>query len=257
MHAIVEKDPAFAQRHAPRHRRAAHRPDPPGGPVRDRPGRGRRRADPADDRRCRPRSGARSRSSSRPSARAPRISSRSRSVTPSATWSARWASRPSCSNRVTRCASAAASGTAVMLPHRTGPAAAPACASRASSAAARASGSSSRTELRAYGEVVVCTDDGSVRPAGLRHPGAGRRDRRGQIDVIYAVGPVPMMRAVAEMTRPSRRPHHGLAQPDHGRRHRHVRRLPRRASAARRSTPASTDPSSTPTRSTSRCSLTA
>ena len=45
------------------------------------------------------------------------------------------------------------------------------------------------------------------------------------IDQVIAVGPLIMMRAVCEMTRlyrsPPREP-----QPDHGRRHRHVRRLP-------------------------------
>jgi len=57
-------------------------------------------------------------------------------------------------------------------------------------------------DLRRCGEVVVCTDDGSyVRPGfvteALRDALAG-----GGVDAVYAVGPVPMMRAVSEMTRP-------------------------------------------------------
>lgn len=57
-------------------------------------------------------------------------------------------------------------------------------------------------ELGAAGEVLVCTDDGSHGRHGfvtdaLRDVLAG-----GGVDAVYAVGPVPMMRAVAEMTRP-------------------------------------------------------
>jgi len=49
--------PTLAQCHAPRHRGAAHRPDPQAGAVRDRPSRPRLRADPAHDRRRGPREG--------------------------------------------------------------------------------------------------------------------------------------------------------------------------------------------------------
>lgn len=57
-------------------------------------------------------------------------------------------------------------------------------------------------ELRRLGNVIVCTDDGSYGRKGfvtdaLRDALAG-----GGVDIVYAVGPVPMMRAVAEMTRP-------------------------------------------------------
>ncbi len=42
-----------------------------------------------------------------------------------------------------------------------------------------------------------------LRPAGLRDRGARRTcSRPAAIDAVYAVGPVPMMRAVAELTRP-------------------------------------------------------
>jgi ferredoxin--NADP+ reductase len=62
-------------------------------------------------------------------------------------------------------------------------------------------------ELAAFGEVVVCTDDGSRGRAGLVTDGLAdvlARDGDGDaggVDVVYAVGPVPMMRAVTEMTR--------------------------------------------------------
>ena len=71
------------------------------------------------------------------------------------------------------------------------------------------------------------------------------------IDCVLAIGPVPMMRAVAEVTAAARHQDHRQPQLDHGRRHRHVRRLPRRRSAARASSPASTARSSTRTRSIS------
>jgi ferredoxin--NADP+ reductase len=56
-------------------------------------------------------------------------------------------------------------------------------------------------ELRRYGEVRVCTDDGSYGRHGfvtdeLREILAGEG-----VDHVYAVGPVPMMAAVADVTR--------------------------------------------------------
>src|SRR3990170_3781585 len=57
-------------------------------------------------------------------------------------------------------------------------------------------------ELRGAGEVIVCTDDGSYgRPGFVTE---ALKDVLGLDDVgaVYAVGPVPMMRAVAELTRP-------------------------------------------------------
>jgi ferredoxin--NADP+ reductase len=60
-------------------------------------------------------------------------------------------------------------------------------------------------EMRAFAdEVFVTTDDGSYGEKGLvidplkRLLGAGRR-----IDYVLAIGPIPMMRAVAEVTRPT------------------------------------------------------
>jgi ferredoxin--NADP+ reductase len=57
-------------------------------------------------------------------------------------------------------------------------------------------------ELREAGEVLVCTDDGSYGRHGFVTQALEDLLRAGGIDAVYAVGPVPMMRAVAEMTRP-------------------------------------------------------
>ena len=57
-------------------------------------------------------------------------------------------------------------------------------------------------ELKRLGEVVVCTDDGSYGRHGFVTDAA--RDLLAQrgIDIVYAVGPVPMMRAVVNLTKP-------------------------------------------------------
>ncbi len=57
-------------------------------------------------------------------------------------------------------------------------------------------------ELRRLGEVIVCTDDGSYGRKGFVTDAARDCLAVGGIDVVYAVGPVPMMRAVAALTRP-------------------------------------------------------
>ncbi len=57
-------------------------------------------------------------------------------------------------------------------------------------------------ELRKLGEVVVCTDDGSYGRKGFVTQATAELLAAGQIKVVYAVGPVPMMRAIAELTRP-------------------------------------------------------
>jgi len=57
-------------------------------------------------------------------------------------------------------------------------------------------------ELRRYGDVVTCTDDGSYGRPGFVTQALKDLLDRGGIDTIFAVGPVPMMRAVSEMTRP-------------------------------------------------------
>ncbi len=52
------------------------------------------------------------------------------------------------------------------------------------------------------GEVVTCTDDGSYGRHGFVTDALKDLCEAGSIDAVYAVGPVPMMRAVSELTRP-------------------------------------------------------
>ena len=57
-------------------------------------------------------------------------------------------------------------------------------------------------ELRRYGDVVVCTDDGSYGRHGFVTDALKDALDAGGVDEIYAVGPVPMMRAVSALTEP-------------------------------------------------------
>jgi ferredoxin--NADP+ reductase len=57
-------------------------------------------------------------------------------------------------------------------------------------------------ELKRLGEVVVCTDDGSYGRRGFVTDAAKDSLGQGGIDIVYAVGPVPMMRAVVNLTKP-------------------------------------------------------
>jgi len=57
-------------------------------------------------------------------------------------------------------------------------------------------------ELRGLGEVIVCTDDGSYGKKGFVTDAAREVLAGGGIDIVYAVGPVPMMRAVVNVTKP-------------------------------------------------------
>ena len=56
-------------------------------------------------------------------------------------------------------------------------------------------------ELRRYSKVVVCTDDGSYGRKGFVTDAAREILNNEKVDIVYAVGPVPMMRAVANLTR--------------------------------------------------------
>jgi ferredoxin--NADP+ reductase len=59
-------------------------------------------------------------------------------------------------------------------------------------------------EFASIGELIVCTDDGSAGHAGLvTEPLRDLLSTR-EIGVVYAAGPVAMMRAVADVTRPTR-----------------------------------------------------
>jgi ferredoxin--NADP+ reductase len=57
-------------------------------------------------------------------------------------------------------------------------------------------------ELRCLGDVIVCTDDGSDGRKGFVTDAAKEVLAAGDVNIVYAVGPVPMMRAVANLTRP-------------------------------------------------------
>ncbi len=57
-------------------------------------------------------------------------------------------------------------------------------------------------ELRREGEVVVCTDDGSYGRPGFVTEALKDILSGGSVGAVYAVGPVPMMRAVVDITRP-------------------------------------------------------
>ena len=57
-------------------------------------------------------------------------------------------------------------------------------------------------ELREAGDVVACTDDGSYGRHGFVTQALQDELDRGGVDAVYAIGPVPMMQAVSEMTRP-------------------------------------------------------
>ncbi len=55
-------------------------------------------------------------------------------------------------------------------------------------------------ELRRYGDVIVCTDDGSYGRHGFVTDALRDLLDAGGVDRVYAVGPVPMMRAVSALT---------------------------------------------------------
>lgn len=57
-------------------------------------------------------------------------------------------------------------------------------------------------ELGKLGRVVVCTDDGSYGRHGFVTDAVKELLAQERFDVVYAVGPVPMMRAVASLTKP-------------------------------------------------------
>lgn len=57
-------------------------------------------------------------------------------------------------------------------------------------------------ELRAVSDVVVCTDDGSYGRKGFVTEALRDLLQSDKISTVYAVGPVPMMKAVSDLTRP-------------------------------------------------------
>ncbi len=61
-------------------------------------------------------------------------------------------------------------------------------------------------ELRRYGPVLVCTDDGSYGRHGFVTDALRDLLDEGGVDHVYAVGPVPMMKAVSALTLPYKVP---------------------------------------------------
>ncbi len=57
-------------------------------------------------------------------------------------------------------------------------------------------------DLRRCGEVITCTDDGSYGRPGFVTEALKDELEKGGVDEVFAIGPVPMMRACSEMTRP-------------------------------------------------------
>ncbi|MHB1193718.1 MAG: sulfide/dihydroorotate dehydrogenase-like FAD/NAD-binding protein [Longimicrobiales bacterium] len=57
-------------------------------------------------------------------------------------------------------------------------------------------------ELGECGDVIACTDDGSHGRPGFVTEAVKEVLAAGAVAAVYAVGPVPMMRAVSELTRP-------------------------------------------------------
>jgi ferredoxin--NADP+ reductase len=57
-------------------------------------------------------------------------------------------------------------------------------------------------EFAAFAELVVCTDDGTAGRTGIVTDALCDLLGTRSVDVVYAAGPVPMMRAVAAVTRP-------------------------------------------------------
>jgi ferredoxin--NADP+ reductase len=57
-------------------------------------------------------------------------------------------------------------------------------------------------ELKRLGDVVICTDDGSYGRRGFVTDATKEILTAGGIDIVYAVGPVPMMSAIANLTKP-------------------------------------------------------
>jgi ferredoxin/flavodoxin---NADP+ reductase len=59
-------------------------------------------------------------------------------------------------------------------------------------------------ELRQHSPVIVCTDDGSYGRRGFVTEALQDVMKTRPVDAVYAVGPVPMMQNIANLTRPHR-----------------------------------------------------
>ena len=75
--------------------------------------------------------------------------------------------------------------------------------------------------------LVMMTDDGSHGEKGLVTDALKELIEAGnEYDEVIAIGPLVMMKFVCALTKDLRHKDHRLYEPDHDRRHRHVRRLP-------------------------------
>jgi ferredoxin/flavodoxin---NADP+ reductase len=59
-----------------------------------------------------------------------------------------------------------------------------------------------RHEFESFAELIVCTDDGSAGRHGVVTDALSDLLAARTVDIVYAAGPVPMMRAVAAVTQP-------------------------------------------------------
>jgi NAD(P)H-flavin reductase len=97
-------------------------------------------------------------------------------------------------------------------------------------------------------ELILCTDDGTAGLKGLVTEGIRRSiAKHADIDEVVAIGPPVMMKGLRRGDARAQDQDSGEPQPDHGRRHRDVRRLPRVGRRRDEATPAWTAPSSMPT----------
>ena len=77
-------------------------------------------------------------------------------------------------------------------------------------------------------ELIVTTDDGSYGRKGfVTHALADVLGGEKDVREVVAIGPLPMMKACCEVTRPFGHPHHRQPEFHHGGWHRHVRVVPR------------------------------
>ncbi len=75
--------------------------------------------------------------------------------------------------------------------------------------------------------LYLMTDDGSNGHKGFVTAALEENIKNGAgYDFVVAIGPLPMMRAVCNLTKEARHRDHDHHEPHHDRRHRHVRRLP-------------------------------
>ena len=90
-------------------------------------------------------------------------------------------------------------------------------------------------EFKAYSDrTILMTDDGSYgRHGNVTVPLKELLEAGERFDMIITIGPLIMMKFVVATAKPFWRAGHGLNEPDHDRRHGHVRRLPPDAESGR------------------------